>query len=222
MHFPENIVKKVNEFAPHAERMPGVVILHLISDFSVVYMTPNGLKLLGVSLQDLIDMNTGYYPRFFNMEDMEDLLPKMQILLRNNNPDETFSFFQQVMYTGKRDWTWHISAVRIFMWDDDGKPLLTITTAYPIDRMKHIEAKAERLMQENNFIKKHLKDFLTLSKREKDVLKLVAMGQTSIEIATELFISVETAQTHRRNIRNKLKITSAIEFATYARAFDLI
>ncbi|SDD22886.1 regulatory protein, luxR family [Mucilaginibacter pineti] len=222
MYLNDSVTSKINEFARFAEQMPGVVIIHHISDFSVVYMTANGLKLLGVTLQELIDMKTEYYPRFFNMEDMEDFLPKMRVLLDNNQPEESFSYFQQVKYAGKSDWTWHISAVRIFMWDDEGKPLLTITTAYPIDRMKHIGAKAERLLQENNFLKKNIKAFSTLSKREKDILKQVALGKTSIEIADALFISVETAQTHRRNIRNKLEISSAIDFAAYARAFDLI
>lgn len=222
MKLSKAIQNKIKEFAPHAERMPGVVILHLVGEFPVVYMSANGLMLLGVTLQQLIDLGPEYYNRFFNIEDMEDFLPKISALLNNNKAGESFSYFQQVKYAGEKEWTWHISSTRLFMWDDDGKPLLTITTAIPINRMKHIEAKAERLLKENNFIKKHVAIFSTLSNREKAVLKQVALGKTSAEVADELFISAETAQTHRRNIRSKLNITNAVEFAEYARAFDLI
>jgi DNA-binding CsgD family transcriptional regulator len=222
MQLTRTIANKINEFAPYAEQMPGVVVIHKIGDFPVVYMSSNGLKLLGITMQELIDMETEYYNRFFNIEDMEGFRPKMTALLQNNSPAESFSYFQQVKYAGKTEWTWHISATRIFMWDEDGKPLLTVTTAIPIDRMKHIEAKAERLLRENDFLKKHMNAFATLSKREQVILKLVALGETSGEIAADLFISVETVQTHRKNIRTKLDITSAVEFAEYARAFDLI
>ncbi|MDN3583396.1 helix-turn-helix transcriptional regulator [Mucilaginibacter flavus] len=222
MQLSKAIQNKIDEFAPYAELMPGVVVLHLIGDFPVVYMSSKGLKTLGVTLQQLIDLGPDYHSRFFNIDDMADFLPKIESLLRNNNADESFSYFQQVKCAGEKDWTWHISSTRLFMWDENGKPLLTITTAIPINQMKHIEAKAERLLKENNFIKQHIAAFATLSKREKAVLTEIAQGKTSIEVAEALFISPETAQTHRRNIRAKLSITNAIEFAEYARAFDLI
>src|SRR4029077_16144564 len=39
-----------------------------------------------------------------------------------------------------------------------------------------------------------------LSERERDVLRLLALGHTNQEIATMLFISVRTAETHRAHI----------------------
>jgi hypothetical protein len=156
MTFTQAITDRINDFAPYAEQMPGVVIIHLIDGFPVVHMSSNGLQLLGVTLDELQDMGPAYYERFFNTEDedMADFLLQMDKLLRNNNPNESFSFFQQVKIQGKAGWTWHMSAVRIFMHDEDGKPLLTITTSIPIDRMKHITVKAERLQQENNFLRR--------------------------------------------------------------------
>ncbi len=216
------IANKIKEVAPYLEQMAGVVIIHRIEGFTVEYMTANGLNLLGVTLQELVEMGTQYYNRFFNMEDMDDFIPKIDVLLRGNSHEECFSYFQQVKYAGDKDWTWHATSVKIFMWDDEGKPILTITTALPINKIKHLEAKAERLLEENDFLLKNMATFAMLGKREKSILKHVALGKTSNEIAEELFIAVDTVQTHRRNIRLKLGITSAIEFAQYARAFDLI
>jgi len=45
-----------------------------------------------------------------------------------------------------------------------------------------------------------------LSGREKEVLTLIAEGDTNKEIATKLFISVSTVKTHRVNMMKKLKI----------------
>jgi two-component system nitrate/nitrite response regulator NarL len=47
-----------------------------------------------------------------------------------------------------------------------------------------------------------------LTKREKDILRLLAKGRTSYQIAEELFISKFTVDTHRKNVHRKLKISS--------------
>jgi DNA-binding NarL/FixJ family response regulator len=57
---------------------------------------------------------------------------------------------------------------------------------------------------------------LPLSDREREVLQLVAEGKSSKEIAEGLFISVRTADTHRRNIARKLKLRSVAELTKYA------
>lgn len=48
--------------------------------------------------------------------------------------------------------------------------------------------------------------FDTLSAREKEVLKRVAEGLTSRDIAAALFISVSTVKSHRNNIMKKLSV----------------
>lgn len=46
----------------------------------------------------------------------------------------------------------------------------------------------------------------TISPREKDVLKLVAYELTSKEIADQLYISANTVNTHKKNLRDKLDV----------------
>ncbi len=48
---------------------------------------------------------------------------------------------------------------------------------------------------------------LPLSAREKDIIDLVALGLDSQAIADRLFISKNTVDTHRRNIKAKLGLT---------------
>ena len=50
-----------------------------------------------------------------------------------------------------------------------------------------------------------------LSKKEKEILKLVTSGMRSKEIAEKLFISKNTVDTHRRNIHRKLNTTNTAE-----------
>ena len=55
-----------------------------------------------------------------------------------------------------------------------------------------------------------------LSEREREVLRLLALGHTNQEIAKMLFISVRTAETHRAHIMQKLRISTRAELVRYA------
>ena len=61
-----------------------------------------------------------------------------------------------------------------------------------------------------------------LSDREREVLKLLALGQTNQEIAAMLFISVRTAETHRAHIMQKLQLSNRAELVRYALAQGLL
>jgi len=55
-----------------------------------------------------------------------------------------------------------------------------------------------------------------LSDREREVLRMLALGHTNQEIAQELFISVRTVETHRAHVMQKLRLTSRAELVRYA------
>jgi two-component system, NarL family, response regulator NreC len=55
-----------------------------------------------------------------------------------------------------------------------------------------------------------------LSDREREVLRLLALGHTNQEIAKQLYISVRTAETHRAHIMQKLRLSSRAELVRYA------
>ena len=55
-----------------------------------------------------------------------------------------------------------------------------------------------------------------LSDREREVLRLLALGHTNQEIAKSLYISVRTAETHRAHIMQKLRLKSRAELVRYA------
>ncbi len=215
--------EQIEIIAAAATKLPGVVIVHSIQDWTVTWMSDYGLKGLQISLKELTSLSAQeYYSRFFNEEDSKDYVPKILGLLERNNDDEIVTYFQQVRISGKADWTWHMSSSRIFMRDAAGKPVYTITVSFPIDAMHHMTSKASRLLEENNFLRRNFQKYSRLSARECEVLKELALGKSSGDTATELFISLSTVETHRKNIRKKLETASYYELCQYARAFDLI
>jgi DNA-binding NarL/FixJ family response regulator len=61
-----------------------------------------------------------------------------------------------------------------------------------------------------------------LTKREKEILVLVTEGLTNSEIAKKLFISIDTVDTHRKNLYNKLGVKNIATLIKYALKNDLI
>src|SRR6478735_8955941 len=61
-----------------------------------------------------------------------------------------------------------------------------------------------------------------LSEREREVLRLLALGHTNQEIAQQLYSSVRTAETHRAHIMQKLSLASRAELVRYALSQGLL
>jgi DNA-binding NarL/FixJ family response regulator len=55
-----------------------------------------------------------------------------------------------------------------------------------------------------------------LSAREREVLQLIAEGWSTRDIASHLYVSVKTVETHRRQIMRKLEIFNVADLTKYA------
>lgn len=64
--------------------------------------------------------------------------------------------------------------------------------------------------------KKSNADGSLLSSREQDVLKKIAEGRSTKEIAGELHVSVKTVESHRQKLMEKLEVHSVAELTKYA------
>jgi two-component system response regulator NreC len=61
-----------------------------------------------------------------------------------------------------------------------------------------------------------------LSARELEVLELIALGHTNAEIATRLYLSVRTVESHRAHIQQKTGCSSRAELVAHARAHHIV
>jgi len=55
-----------------------------------------------------------------------------------------------------------------------------------------------------------------LSKREKEVVQLIATGYKNKEVAGKLGVAVKTVETHRANVMNKLALRNVAQLICYA------
>jgi DNA-binding NarL/FixJ family response regulator len=61
-----------------------------------------------------------------------------------------------------------------------------------------------------------------LTKREKEILKLIAEGLTNQQIKEQLFISIDTVDSHRKNLHTKLNVKNTAMLIRYAIEHQMI
>jgi len=217
----EEVSQKLAVFEALADELP-VFIVHEVSSFSVVYMSRTGLQQLGASLDEVRKMGSEYYTKFFNSEDVAFYVPKFKEVLEESASKRWFSFLQQVATGSDSRFEWYLSASRPFIYDEDGKLLLSLTFALPLDPHHHLAEKAERLMQENLMLKNNYQRYVALTKRETELLRYIATGETTAAMSDRLHISVKTLNTHRRNIKRKIGAKTHYDLIKFAQAFNLV
>jgi DNA-binding CsgD family transcriptional regulator len=117
------------------------------------------------------------------------------------------------------------STVCILIRDSENLPEKYLKFAETIEYADHDKTIMRKLERQLNIIHRHNPVQNTseeISDREKDVLRLVAIGLTNKEIGEKLFISSHTVITHRKNITAKLGIKTIAGLTMYALINHLI
>lgn len=125
-----------------------------------------------------------------------DINPKAIELLRNNNDTYLVGFFS----SGKEEQTNTIFDYQL----NEYSSALQIQKLIQV--IRKAGAKPKSLGPENE----------ELTAREREVIKLIALGLANKEIADKLFISIHTVISHRKNITEKLGIKSISGLTVYA------
>lgn len=69
----------------------------------------------------------------------------------------------------------------------------------------------------NNFLR-----YQTLTKREKQILKLLSNGCSNKDVSDQLLITLHSVKTHRKNIYKKLDVNTTTELVRLAIAMELL
>ncbi|MBK5277461.1 MAG: response regulator transcription factor [Bacteroidia bacterium] len=110
-------------------------------------------------------------------------------------------FIQEVMTAGGHGYL-------LKSWDSDD---LLQKVNYVVKGIKVFPSRPKRVSQSEHF-----------SDRETEILRLLGKGRNSYEIAEELFITINTVKTHRRNMLRKLKATNTSQLLKFGFDNNLI
>ncbi len=199
----------------------GLLINH--RDGQNLYMNKISEELLNYTREEINNLGQSY-PEAISFDPSEIKILKKLIINYYEREDNTevLSFFQRVRPQGFEQFKWMYITSKLLREDPNETPDKRIVIACPVDLMGNMSSKINKALDDNLFMKKNLMKFAQLTKREKQIITLVAQGYSNPDISEILFISRHTVEKHRKNIKYKVETKSTAELIRFAIAFDLV
>lgn len=172
---------------------------------------------LGYSLEEILLLGTDFFRQIIHPDDTGILAISQQSF------EDKKSMYGGVLRVRRRDsddWFWVVGLGIPFTYDQQGNVVdvicvfLDFTNA--IDTGNQISEALREVLRRRN------EDVLNkLTAREKDIFILAAGGHNNKEIAEKLNLSRYTVETHRKNIRLKLKVRNTPELVALAKQIGM-
>jgi two-component system NarL family response regulator len=187
------------------------ILLSSSADFSVVAETGDGLQVLSLvreTAPDIVCMDIGM-PGLNGIEATRQIarsFPQIKVIALSTYADR--GYVRDMLAAGASAYVTKTSA---------GAELLQAIAAVRQNR-SYLCPDATEAVREAMFAPDSEKPpaAIRLGARESQVLQLVAVGLTSVQIATQLDITPATVEVHRRNIMRKLQVDSVVGLTRYA------
>lgn len=190
------------------------------------YISKNMFSCLGLDPLEMKEKGMRYFWSRIHPDDVEPWLTALNELMNFTVGEIPVEDRKQMSYTwnyrlknAKGDYVNIIQNTTPLEFDIANKPIIGLahyTILNPKIKMD-VCASAKYLNNNNEYETKYFNNFSQklladgVSVRERDIIRLLVLNNSSKEIAEKLFISSNTVDTHRRNILKKLNISSTGE-----------
>lgn len=179
-----------------------------------VWMNERGYELMKYSRQEIDVLKNNFFRIIIHPEDLE-IVPQSYFWHYTDTPEIFFVGMHRVQPKDCDDYKWLYSQSVVIDYFPDGQPRESLTIAMEISEVMHTNNQLNYLLKEVARLKNQSK-LSCLSKREKEILSLIAHGKTDKEIANTLFIELSTAKKHRANIISKTGVRNTAELVSLA------
>ncbi|WP_316834560.1 helix-turn-helix transcriptional regulator [Pedobacter nutrimenti] len=217
-----NIASKILKIEDIGDYIPGSVMVQDLSSLTNTYMNQTGCDYLKHSKEELQAMGPEYFSRFFPAEEITLIKNDLFQFVNEGDANKVYSFFQRVRPDANNDYKWYFTTSRLYPSNEPGNALKMIHIAFSVNNMSYAGRKLSNLVEDDAFIRKNLHRFNLLSRREKEIIRLIVEGKSSFEIASCLYLSIHTVNNHRKNIIHKLETNSLSQLIKFAVSFGII
>ena len=199
--------------------LPGCIHLNPSEDISLKYASHDIQEIYQASSEEIRQRGLEIMEKCVHPEDFISV-PKLIInFLAKWDKSDSFSFFQRTLTRINLDeYRWFYTSSKILK----SNPDYLLSVSHFVDNLIVTANQVNKLLEDHVFIRKNLQKFLSLTKREKEILVELAKGKTAPQIAEMKFISLFTVKTHRQRIFQKLEVKTYLDLYQYALHFDLL
>ncbi len=219
-HPPLSFLENLKDF-PLSDSQRSVFAIFNFKTFRPEYFSENCLQVLGYSHQDPMTHGSMFFLTHLSPEHKKVPIIQSQWLL---------DCLQQIPFEEKvnmrlancgmqfshpqKKYIRLLFQHQFYDVDENRNPVRALVTITDVSHLLKNDSVWFRLQYGNDVKKVKTYDFQThkaldegmISKREKDILSLIAQGKDATAISKELFISINTVNNHRQNMLNRLNV----------------
>jgi len=221
LHFSLNALQKENEHLKNRihwlesvlHHVPAMIYSYDNNNKAVTWCNERLAETVGFSSDEMTGMGMEFFRNIMHPEDFKLAAVAQQSFFNNKTQ---FGGLARIRKKGEIDYRWLLGLEVPFTHDKNGRVVeiicafLDLTNA--IDTNAQLSEALSAIMRRQNETL-----FNKLTPREKDVLGMAVKGLNNKEIAHSLNLSRYTVETHRKNIRLKLKVRNTSELVAIAR-----
>lgn len=194
-------------------KIPALMTVQECNTMSNIYINEYGCRFLKHSVNQLLEMEQKYFSQFFPPEEVEFNRIRLQDLVKKNNLNKTISFFQRIRPNEKKEYSWFFTTSQLSF--SSQKELLLMNISLPIKKLSYMGEKLDSEVERNLFSTQNRFLYERLSKREKEIIRLISKGISSQKISNLLSISIHTVNNHRKNIISKIGKKNLFNFLKF-------
>ena len=216
----ESIFADGEDFKTVGEQVPVSIHRNDTATLRMLDFNDLTLKYIGYSREELDELGAKYFEKHMHPYNRE-VTSKQVVKAALKNPSRVIGYIEYIhVFADEKEYKPVLSFLKLG--ETDPTKALALSMIPQMFYNSEMPQKMERIIEMDEFKFNHFKRFQQLTKREKQILKLLAEGQNNPKIANQLFISRQTVETHRKHINRKLDIKHYRDVLQYALAFDLI
>jgi PAS domain S-box-containing protein len=220
-------------FKPMEENKEGCLYLVSCTENTFKYMDPSFPELTGYPENKIFSGGIGWW---FSLIHPDDINPMLSQILQhcflqpvNKKLNKAFSVEFRFRHSGGQ-WIWLRETKSVVSVTDEGKNDFLIGMLENIDdKKKEEEMQMNKLFSQDGKTNPLLKAAIPImndgrgkqhklpegaampTKREREILQLIGDGYSTKQIADKLHISINTVETHRRHLLEKIQVKNSME-----------
>lgn len=196
------------------ELLPGMLHLNRTDNLVLAYFNTWALNRFEKTVDEILAEGMAFMLSLFEKGTAQLFSQSLISFINENDNSQNHGFFQKLRFNPKRNFEWVYTSSKLF---NNGQ--FTFSYTAPLGELQRNNKLLLKTLDDNLFLRKNFLKMQALTKREKQILQMVAKGFNSAQIAEQLFISKYTVTTHRRNIIQKLDLKNCRDWTRYANAF---
>jgi DNA-binding CsgD family transcriptional regulator len=193
-----------------SELIPGFVHINSLETHGLEYISNRILEVIEKSNNEIKRNGREFLLSVSDRKSQEIFKIKNKFLTENTN--KTYSHFQRLCYREKNiPYSLFYTSSKIYKTHD-----AIISFTQPLHMLQNDSFLKEIVEERFVFFNKNFYKYQSLTKRECEILSLIASGDSNKTISDKLCVSFHTVKTHRKNICRKLetgKLTDLLKFA---------